>query len=86
MDRARSAPSVRLFCRHRSGGVVSTVAVGLSRHETDVADNCSIFSIVAVVSLLKQSLLRGLGDVERHDRLDGLWKGALRFDQYGIAH
>lgn len=75
MDRVRSAPSVRLSCRHRSGEVVSIMAVGLNRHETDIADNCSIFGVVAVVSLFEQSLLRGLGDIERHDGRGSLREG-----------
>lgn len=45
---------------------------GISRHKTCIANDCSIFGIVAVVSLLEQPLLRGLRNGERHDKKEGL--------------
>jgi hypothetical protein len=55
-----------LFGRHRSRIEVSIVVQWRTGRNTDIANDGAIFGVVAVVALLEESLLGGLGDREGH--------------------
>lgn len=64
--------------------MVSIAIVVVGRHETNIANDCSIFGIVAVVALLEESLLGGLRYRERHSGEGGLRRGRVMLLQLDV--